>query len=314
VVVRDSQIYGSNERRGLLDVSAETSDDNHAPSHPRHGYSPPTPDGSRSPPSSARGPSSTNPAVLCHLYLSAVLPCLTDLLDQDPIAREILGDTQASIIFRIFGGPAVTVVLRPGRVEWENAARPTPSVVLVFLGDRHCNAFFSGKKWALPLLAWGGWRIGVLARFSKLAKRLEAVLDGDPDVLATDAGRRLHARLSLVAAGLGLHSLAEGDAAARQTLRSLPPGLASFGIEGDEKTTVWFDHGSTDYAAGRGKPPRRPDVHIIFANMDTAYGALRNEIDTLAAIGSGHIKVDGLVPLADGLNVVMERLRVYLKP
>jgi hypothetical protein len=41
---------------------------------------------------------------------------------------------------------------------------------------------------------------------------------------------------------------------------------------------------------------------------------MRDEVDTMAAIGAGDMRIDGLIPLADGLNVVMERLRVYLQP
>jgi hypothetical protein len=254
-----------------------------------------------------------NPGVLSRLYLSAVLPCLTDLAEQDPAAREILGTTQASIALRILGGPAATVRLRSGEVAWENGSGGAPSVILLFFNDRHLNAFFSGKKWAVPLAAWGGWRVGVLSRFAKLAKRLEAVLDGDARVLGTAAGRRLYARLSLIAGGLGLKPLAQGDEPARNILRSLPPGLAAFSIEGEENATVWFDHGFAD-AAGWGEPPRRPEVRIRFADITVAYAAMRDEIDALAAVGAGQIKIDGLIPLADGLGAVMERLRVYLQP
>ena len=133
-------------------------------------------------------------------------------------------------------------------------------------------------------------------------------------VLATPEGRRLHARLSLIAAGLGLRPLADGDEVARKTLRSLPLGLAAFSIEGDHGATIWFDHGSADNAAGWGEPPRRPEVRVTFADMTIAYAVMRDEIDTLAAVGCGQIKVEGLVPLADGLSVVMERLRIYLQP
>ena len=255
-----------------------------------------------------------NPAVLSRLYLSAVLPCLTDLVAQDPTAHDILGAAQASIVLRVAGGPAATVRLDKGHILWSRGSGPAASVTLLFLGNRHLNAFFSGKTWAVPLPIWGGWRIGLLQRFARLAGRLEAVLDGDATVLGTDAGRRLHARLSLIVAVLGLRSLAEGDEAARQALRSVPPGLAAFSIAGDLGATLWFDHGSADCAAGWGEPPRTPLVHITFADMNVAYGAMRDEIDAVAAVGSGQIKVEGLVPLADGLNVAMERLRVYLKP
>jgi len=254
-----------------------------------------------------------DPAVLSRLYLSAVLPCLTALAAHDPQAHEILGEARASIVLRIIAGPAATVRFRDGEVAWQDGTASGASVVLLFLGDRHLNAFFSGNRWAVPLPIWGGWRVALLARFSRLAARLEAIMDGHPEVLADVAGRRLHARLSLIAAGLGLHSLAAGDATAREALRHVPHGLASFTIAGEHNATVWFDHGSTDCVAGWGPPPRPSDVSIIFVDADTAYGAMREEIDTLAAVGAGRIKVDGLVPLADGLNFVMERLGVYLQ-
>jgi hypothetical protein len=236
------------------------------------------------------------------------------LADQNPAAREILGDTQASIVIGIIGGPAATLRLGRGRIEWSEGAAGRPSVLLMFFSHRHLNAFFAGRKWALPLLLWGGWRIGVLARFSKIATLLESVLDGAPGALDDAAGRRLHARLSLIAAGLGLKALAQGDEPARRALRAAPPGLACFRIGGEERSTVWFDHGSAGCEAGWGEPPRRPEVSIAFADIEVAYAAMRDEIDTLAAVGGGKIEVAGLVPLADALNAAMERLRIYLKP
>ncbi len=250
---------------------------------------------------------------MSRLYLGAVLPCLTALAAHDPPAREIIGDVRASIVMRILNGPAATIHFRGGELAWQDGPARGGSVVLLFLGNRHLNAFFSGNKWAAPLPLWGGWRLNLLTRFSRVAARLEAVMDGYPEVLADAAGRRLHARLSLIAAGLGLHALASGDRWARAALRQVPHGLASFTIEGEHNATVWFDHGSVDCAAGWGEPPRRPDVSILFVDANTAYGALREEIDTLAAVGALRIKVEGLVPLADGLNFVMERLGVYLQ-
>jgi hypothetical protein len=255
-----------------------------------------------------------NPEVLSRLYLEAVLPCLGDLGEQDPTARAIMGDTRASIALRILGGPGALVSFDGGRIACGAARGSRPSVTLLFYTATHLNAFFAGAKWALPLPVWGGWRIGLLNRFAKLAARLEAVLNGHAEVLATAEGRRLYARLSLIAAGLGLAPLAAGDAEAIRTLRTLPPGLAAFRIEGEPNSTVWFDFGAGKRTSGWSDPPRRPDVSIVFGNLPLAYAAMRDEVDTMAAIGAGDMRIDGLIPLADGLNVVMERLRVYLQP
>jgi hypothetical protein len=255
-----------------------------------------------------------NPAVLSRLYLDAVLPCLADLADQDASARAIMGNARASIALRILGGPKALVSFDRGRIAWNNAWTSWPSVTLLFFSRSHLNAFFAGAAWAVPLPIWGGWRLGLLARFAKLAARLEAVLNGHAEVLASADGRRFFTRLSLIAAGLGLAPLAAGDGQAIDTLRALPPGLAAFRIEGEPNSTVWFDHAANAPASGWSDPPRRPDVCIVFGSLSLAYAAMRDEADTMAAIGAGEMTIDGLIPLADGLNVLMERLRIYLQP
>jgi hypothetical protein len=255
----------------------------------------------------------TNPAVESRLYLHAVLPCLGALVTHDAIARQIADTITATIVFRIRGGPAVTIRLANGVATFERGAARAPSVVLLFFSDRHLNAFFSGKSWAIPLPVWGGWRLALLARFTRLTDRLTAVLDGAPEVLASAEGRALHTQLSLIVAGLGLCPLAAGDAPARSALAHSPLGLACFTIEGAQNATVWFDHGANSCDSGWGPPPRRPDVTISFVDYSVAYGALREEIDTIAAIGTGEIKVSGLIPLADGVNLAMERLSDYLQ-
>jgi hypothetical protein len=253
-----------------------------------------------------------NPRVLAQLYLHAVLPCLSDLAVQDPQVRSIMAKANVAIAFKVLGGDSATLDVSPTAIRHKRGVTG-PSVVMLFLSNAHLNAFFSGKKWALPILAWGGWRIGALSRFAKLAAILEKVLNGDTEVLASEAGRRCYTRLSLIAAVLGLECLAQGDERSEDTLRSLPNGMAAFLIKDEEHSTAWFEHG-TNCKSGWSDPPRRPDVTIVFGDIHTAYGAMHDDIDTMAAIGSGSIKIEGLIPLADGLNAVMERMRVYLQP
>lgn len=241
------------------------------------------------------------------------MPCLEALTAHDPESRRILGATRASIVFRVAAGPAVTIRLEAGMATCQRGAGPAASVVLLFLGDRHLNAFFSGNAWAVPLPVWGGWRLALLARFTRLTDRLKAVMDGAPGVLASAEGRALHARLSLIAAGLGLEPLADGDGPARALLANTPFGLASFTIGGTRDATVWFDHRDGGGRSGWGEPPRCPDVEISFVDSAVAYGAMRSEIDTIAAIGAGRIRVAGLVPLAEGVNLAMERIVDYLQ-
>ncbi len=53
---------------------------------------------------------------------------------------------------------------------------------------------------------------------------------------------------------------------------------------------------------------------ISFGDRATADAAMLGTLDNNAAVGLGRIDVRGLVPLADGLGMVMDRVDGYLKP
>ena len=61
-------------------------------------------------------------------------------------------------------------------------------------------------------------------------------------------------------------------------------------------------------------PGGTPDVVITFTDRATADAALLGGLDANAAVGRGKVDVRGLVPLADGLSVAMDRVEYYLKP
>jgi len=246
------------------------------------------------------------------LYLHAVLPCFVDLLAQDAEARRIAQAWEARIVLRIAGGPAATLTFSQGRVAHAPEALPGADITLLFLSDGHLTAFFGGNAFAVPLPVWGAWKVGLLGGFSLLSDRLEAALKGEEGTLESPEGRRLHTRLTLIAAGLGLRPLAEYDAQAQAVLKSIPEGLAEFSIGGEENATVWFENRIGMWTAGWGQPPRKPDVCVKFSDIGVAYSVLRDEADTYVEVGLGRIAVEGLVPLADGLNLAMERLRDYL--
>ena len=65
---------------------------------------------------------------------------------------------------------------------------------------------------------------------------------------------------------------------------------------------------------GAGK---RYDAHQVFQDVDLTVGE-REVVAIIGPSGCGKTTllrtIDGLIPLADGLNVIMERLRIYLQP
>lgn len=63
---------------------------------------------------------------------------------------------------------------------------------------------------------------------------------------------------------------------------------------------------------GRGDPPVAPDVRIEFRDPEVALAAVDGMIDSLAATVTGDISVRGMIPLADALAQVLERVSACL--
>jgi hypothetical protein len=55
------------------------------------------------------------------------------------------------------------------------------------------------------------------------------------------------------------------------------------------------------------------DVLIGFRNPTILRQALNRDLDTMAALGLGDLRVDGLLPLGDQVNGLLDRAGVLLK-
>ena len=170
-----------------------------------------------------------------------------------------------------------------------------------------------------------------------------------PGVLATSVGEVLppgdtsgraatspHPRAS---GGEGVTSASGGSRiSARRELRVallfgalLPAAVAELGTHDDECRRLLLPFG--DFAAwlsvppvaqgwilrcggrmtwGRGDPPVAPDVRIEFRDPEVALSAADGRLDSLAASVTGEVSVRGMIPLADALSRVMERVSALL--
>ena len=162
----------------------------------------------------------------------------------------------------------------------------------------------------------GFWNVARVGPFTKLAKSLDAALQPAPGALEDPAYRERHLRLLFRVLLGAMPVLAEGDPVARHTLGHTPDGTAEIRAPG-LGVTGWVRWSRGRMTAGPGTLPSgggQPDVAITFADRPTVEAALLGTLDPNAAVGRGLVIVQGLVPLADGLSVAMDRVERYLKP
>lgn len=253
---------------------------------------------------------------LARLHLHAVLPALADLAAFSPEARQIAAGWNFSLRLQLSGGPAATLV-SPG----DGTLRVTPGpgtparLVLTFLFPRQLNRTFLNQS-ALPPLPTGGfWRILNVRPFVALTKLLDRYLQPTPEALADEPFRRVHLRLLFRVLIEAVPTVAECDPVARHSLTHTPDGLVELRVP-SLALVGWmrWARGRMTSAPGPAPVGQEPDAVITFTDLPTADDALLGRLDPNAAVGLGRVDVRGLVPLADGLSVVMDRVEGYVKP
>ncbi len=254
--------------------------------------------------------------ILARLHLHAVLPALADLVALSPDARKISSTWNFSLRLQLPGGPAATLV-SPG----DGTLRVTPSagtparLVLTFLSARQLNRTFLNQS-ALPPLPTGGfWRLLNVRPFVALTRLLDRCLQPTPAALLDEPFRRLHLRLLFRVLVEAVPTIAEHDPVARHSLSHTPDGLAELRVP--SLALVGWMHwarGRMTSAPGPAPAGTAPDAVITFTDLPTADAALLGRLDPNAAVGLGRVDVRGLVPLADGLSAVMDRVEGYIKP
>ena len=252
-------------------------------------------------------------ATLARLHLHAVLPALEDLVRLSDPARRLIEGWDFSLRMQLAGGPASTVVSENGRLTVHRDATHAARLVLLFLSASQLNRTFLNQKALPPLPVAGFWRIAKVRPFTALTKLLDQALQPSPEALSEPAFRQLHLRLLFKVLLGAIPVIGSQDGPSRHSLSHTPPGLAEIRAPALE-VGGWADWTGSRLTSGAGSPPRAPDVIITFCDSETTDAALLGKLDPNAAVGLGKVDVRGLVPLADGLSLVMDRVEGYLQP
>lgn len=258
-------------------------------------------------------PADPHAITLGRLHLGAVLPALEELVRLSPPAADLARGWNFPLRLRFLGETQATIVPRDGLLAVTLDPPPRGALTLNFFTADQLNRTFLNQR-ALPPAPTGAlWHLPALQKFTKLTKLLDAALQPAPDALANPAFLDLHLQLLFKVLIGALPIMAARDVGVRHSLSFTPKGVGQIRMDG-LGLRGWVRWDGQQLTAAKGEAPCAPDVEISFRDAEAASAALRGQLDSMAAIGRGQISVSGLVPLADGLSVAMDRVESYLKP
>lgn len=256
----------------------------------------------------------SHPAIQCRVHLRAGLPALGDLVGLVPEAQKLVDRTEGQLRVRRWRGPWVALGLEKGRIRQLREEEVQRPLDMVFLTDRQVNRFFRGRGWALPLITGGFGHLGLLKPLRLLADLLKKHLrvpDQNEDDLAP---WRIHVQLLLPVILRAVKEIGEHDPEAGAILSQTPGGLVEFRIGAlPYRTRIWWRKDRRIVETGEECASAPPDVMITFRDERIAAAAMRPGFDAAVAVGRGDLVVRGLLPLAEGLGLVMDRVPLYLE-
>ncbi|GAB4251977.1 MAG: hypothetical protein OHK005_19210 [Candidatus Methylacidiphilales bacterium] len=185
-----------------------------------------------------------------------------------------------------------------GEIDFGQAGGRMPTAHLHFWSDDAAARMFA-RRWFIPPLPMGGWngllRLGGFAAgMERLGKVLEDRETLDPAALRWQLEAGLRAALPV----------SEEDPVGRELIAGAPEGVIRFHLmETALGPGLRVEGGRLrfDETAGRG------DAEVVFGSETVLRAGLNGTLDTLAAVGDGRVVVDGLIPFADRVSLLLDR-------
>lgn len=249
--------------------------------------------------------------VLARIYLRAIIPLLEDISEFDSETQQIIKGWSKPIQFQLAGeDAAVTLSFRQGKVFALRDKINKSRITLTFSNAETLNAIFQGrsKKSPRPNLT-GLLHLKKLLQVDPLLKRIEYYMKPDEKLLEDHNSLEQCVRLTLYAMAFGVKEIGEHDPEMKPLAEHLPDGLVEIRVIDGPAVHITVKNGVFTPARGRAE---KPSAYLEIADMETAWNMVQGTLDQYAAIGSGKIKIRGLIPLIDGINPILDRLSIYM--
>ena len=252
-----------------------------------------------------------NQTVLAHCNLFGVFGAIPELLRVDDNARALVEKYRISIGFAIKNGPRATLRFENGRAELIEGCEQC-TIKLYFPSCKKFNDMIDGT--GMPIPVSGFHRLGFLLKeFMKLTDILSAYLrpkDGAldaPDFLKKSTKLMLH-----VIAG-AVTQIANVDSVGKFSASNIVDGVIALKIgdpsaDGTAVAVQAKDHVLTVLSS----VPESVFSEMQFSDYETARALFDGKINAVAAVGTGKVRIFGMISQIDNVNRILDRVSIYL--
>lgn len=242
----------------------------------------------------------------CNLF--GVLKNMEYLIKNISTAAALIGNKAISIQFIISGCAKANLSFKDGKATLI-AGRAKNNLKLGFCSSKHFNNMIEGT--ALPIPLKGISKISFLkTTFTQLAAILESYLRPSQEALQSKEFFYHSTMMIAYCAFYSLSEIANYDEDAQKIANRVPDGIVVIEIE---KKPIVSIHVNNGIFITKDGGVENPHAVLSFKTVDVAYRVLNGKIDSYTAIGLGDISMQGLIPMLENLNPILDLVEKYLK-
>ena len=244
---------------------------------------------------------------LAYINLFAILGALPYLCGLDKEAARLVEDANVSVGFAVRGGPSATLFFGGGQCRMVPGTDRC-QVKLPFSSCKKFNGLVDGT--VTPIPTKGFTKVGFLLKtFTKLTDRLGAFLRPAPGQLDNPKFFEISTTLMFHVIAEAAAQLANEDPVGQCSAASIVNGTAKLSIKGGPSAALRCrDH--------RQEAVHSASEHFIsymeFEDMHVARDLFDGNINAIAAVGLGQVRIGGMISQIDNINRILDRVAVYL--
>lgn len=249
-----------------------------------------------------------DPAVLARCNLYAVLGAIPHLLYLDPEAAALVRGKNIRVGFSVKNGPKATLVMEDGSATMVKGVEKC-SIKLWFPSVEKFNDLIDGKGTPIPVS--GFQHIGFLLKtFTRLTDILSAYLRPDPAALADPVFFERSTTLMLYVIGRAIVQIGNHDKVGMFSASNITDGKIKLGI-GDSLSVAIH---CKDSHLMFNPFPNDCGVtsQMVFTDLKTARDLFDGNVNAIAAVGMGQVRIGGMVSQVDNINRILDRVAIYL--
>jgi hypothetical protein len=244
---------------------------------------------------------------LAFINLHAVLGGLTELCRLSPQARAIISGKYVSIGFEIKNGPSATLHFAGSGCEMTEGVEKC-DIKLPFSSPEKFNGMIDGT--VTPIPSRGFTKIGFLTgEFTRLTDLLTAYLRPNPEGLEDEEFFRVSTRVMFHVIVAAIAQIGNEDSVGRASASYIPDGRTKIEICGE--TVAYIDSKDHRLSAsfdGDGSCT----AFMEFQDIRLARALFDGQVNSMACIGQGTIRMGGMIPQVDNINRILDRVALYL--